>query len=497
MRLIVVGRDPEQASLVISNDYVSGYHAEIIQLDNGDMYIVDKSANGTYINGNRLTPGKEYPLKRGSQVAFADSILDWSRIPEITVPSNVKKIISIGSHYMNTIKLQSPNVSRFHATIRQMNDGKWYISDHSLNGTTLNGVRIPKDTFVPLSPKDVIVCADQTIDNPARGSKSSSSNGGLIAVIAACVCILLGLGAFLYLNNREFSNQQLCQKYERSVGLMVCSYHFEVKCGSLDISELPNPDDNFRRKLYSKFIIQDGTIYEYDGDNSIVYTGTGFFVGDDGLVVSNRHIACPWENSTTSEGSGISAIEAAEEYFKEKLTKLYENGYTEALQYISQVEVTGELDNAVIIPNGDYLDADNAISLHVEKVSKDENIDLALFKIRSSSFPSEVKAIKTKKIKETEPKIGGKILTIGFPFGIYLLDGKTQIQSNFSDGSISRTDNKYKFGFTAPTFHGASGSPVFDSKGNLIGIVSAGIDVTQGFNEAERASYLIDLLGSK
>ena len=493
MRLIVVGRDPEQASLVISNDYVSGYHAEIIQLDNGDMYIVDKSANGTYINGNRLTPGKEYPLKRGSQVAFADSILDWSRIPEIIVPSNVKKIISIGSHYMNTIKLDSPNVSRFHATIRQMDDGKWYICDHSLNGTTVNGMRIPKDTFVPLSSKDTIICADQRIDNPATKGKGGSNSGPIVGIIAACVCILLAVGAFFYFANRSFTNEQLCEKYERSVGLMVCSYHFEVKCGSLDLSELPDPDHQ-TRKLYSKFIVEDDKIFEFDGDNNIVYTGTGFFVDDDGLVVSNRHIACPWENSTTSEESGISAIEAAEEFFKAKLTKLYELGYTEALQYISQVSVSGELDNAVIIPNGDYLDADNAIPLHVEKISKDDNVDLALFKVRSSSIPAEVKYIKSKKIKSIEPTKGTKILTIGFPFGVYLLDGKTKIQSNFSDGSISRTDNKYKFGFTAPTFHGASGSPIFDSKGNVIGVVSAGMEITQGFNEAERASYLIDLL---
>ena len=47
MKLTVFGRDPQQADVVLSSTFVSGYHAELIQLDNGDMYLVDKSSNGT------------------------------------------------------------------------------------------------------------------------------------------------------------------------------------------------------------------------------------------------------------------------------------------------------------------------------------------------------------------------------------------------------------------------------------------------------------------
>ena len=58
MKLIIIGRDSNEANIVLSSQYVSGYHAEIIQLDNGDMYLVDKSSNGTFVNGSRVTPGK-------------------------------------------------------------------------------------------------------------------------------------------------------------------------------------------------------------------------------------------------------------------------------------------------------------------------------------------------------------------------------------------------------------------------------------------------------
>ena len=150
MRLTVIGRNPQDANIVLNSQYISNYHAEIIQLDNGDIFLVDKSTNGTYLNGTKLTPGKEVAIRRGDSILFADVPLDWSLIDEIRIPKDVKQIMSIGSHYMNTINVQGPNVSRFHATIRKMADGKWYICDHSKNGTTVNGIRIQKDRYVLL-----------------------------------------------------------------------------------------------------------------------------------------------------------------------------------------------------------------------------------------------------------------------------------------------------------------------------------------------------------
>lgn len=193
MKLIIIGRDSNEANIVLSNPYVSGYHAEIIQLDNGDMYIVDKSSNGTFVNGNRLTPGKETPIHRGDSITFADCPLDWSRIEDVVIPSDVKKIISIGSHFTNDITVDGANVSRFHATIRQMADGKWFICDHSKNGTTVNGRRIPKDKYVKFTAKDEISCAGIPINNPIP---KGSSAGKIIGIVAAslCACALLVFG---------------------------------------------------------------------------------------------------------------------------------------------------------------------------------------------------------------------------------------------------------------------------------------------------------------
>lgn len=504
MKLIVVGRDPKESNIVLSSSYVSSYHAEIIQLDNGDMFLMDKSSNGTFLNGNRITPGKDYPIKRGDSIVFADTPLDWTRIPEVIIPKDVKKIIGIGSNYANDIKVQGPNVSRFHATIRQMNDGKWYICDHSKNGTSVNGRRIAKDNYVMLSPKDEISCAGIPIQNPIpRGSGVGKIIG--IAAAAVCVCALVVFAGIKLVGSgdgfgKKMTIAQLCERYERAVVLMLCDYHFTVSCGTLDISDLPDPDSynsnsgKFTRPLYSEFVVVDGTYIEaYDGNNSTPYTGTGFFVGKNGNIVTNRHIAKPWDCEVISAASGITVITAAEDYFKAKLNKLYQMGYTEALQYISQVKVSGELDHAVVVPNGDYLDERNAYNCQLVGAAEDEDDDLAIFKILTN-FPSESTYVPVSAIRTVHPEKGLHITTIGFPFGLYLLDGKTQIQANVTEGSVSRNDNPNNFGFSAPTQHGASGSPVFDDYGHVAGVLWGMVGSTSGFAQAVRSERLSLLL---
>lgn len=497
MKLIIIGRDSNEANIVLSNPYVSGYHAEIIQLDNGDMYIVDKSSNGTFVNGNRLTPGKETPIHRGDSITFADCPLDWSRIEDVVIPSDVKKIISIGSHFTNDITVDGANVSRFHATIRQMADGKWFICDHSKNGTTINGRRIPKDKYVKFTVKDEISCAGIPINNPIP---KGSSAGKIIGIVAAslCACALLVFGGIKLLGdgspNKKYTVAELCSKYERSTVLMMGDYHFKVTCGTLKISELPDPDS--KGALYDEFVIIDGSyIQKYDGSNSSAYMGTGFFVGSEGHLATNRHIALPWESELVSYSEGyVTVMQAAEDYFKAKLTKLYEKGYSEALQYISQVKVTGVLDHCFVIPNRDYLDEKNAINCHLVAVAEGDGNDLAIFKIRSASFPVEATYVPLDRISTKKPEVGMHVVTMGFPLSSYMLDGKTQIQANMTEGSISRNNNPMTFGFSAPSYHGASGSPVFDDNGYVVGVLWGGIDEAQGFTQAVRSANLVELI---
>lgn len=497
MRLFVIGRNPSEADIVISNDFVSNYHAELIQLDNGEMFLVDKSTNGTFLKGNRLTPGKEIQVYRGDNIMFADAPLDWSRIPMPAAQTDVKKSLGIGSHYHNAIVVNGPNVSRFHATLKQKKDGKWYICDHSKNGTSVNGARIPKDKDTLLKRGDAISCAGAFVKNP-YGGISMGIIGGIAAAVVACVLIGVMLPKMI-----TWQGPKVSKTYSSSVALMACSYHFEVSCGTLDLTDLPDPDSwnpakrRFEKNMYTSFVIYGTSIMPFDPveGNGISYTATGFFVGEDGYVATNRHVALPWETDMFSASTNTTILVAAENYYREKLTDLYENfSYSPALQYISQIKVTGVLDEAIVVPNSMYVDEKNMLNCTFVDAGKSDDEDVALFRVRSK-LPESVHPVPLSRIKQNEPEVYKKIFTLGFPHGTMLLDVEnTEIQANCVEGSVSRNDNQYSFGFNAPSYKGASGSPVFDNHGNLVGIVNAGLTDTQGFNFAIRSEFLEKLL---
>ena len=497
MKLIKIGR-ADNSDIKLQSPYVSSNHAEIVLLDNGDILLIDNSSNGTLLNGVRVTPGVEVPIRRGDQVTFADTPLDWNLIPDVKVPPTVKRIINIGSNNRNEISISGSGVSRFHATIREMKDGKWFICDTSTNGTTVNGMGIPKNRYVPITYKDTIVCGGVPVKNPIPKPKCR----WWIPVVglAAAACVVLGVlfcvkGTDIF--RPTYSDEEISKMYGNATVFLYGSYHFEVECGSLDIAKLPDPDKP-GRPLYSKFVISDGRIMQYNGDNSMDFTATGFLVGQDGYVASNLHVAKPWLSTNHKYLSNESTIiSQAGDLYRSKLNKLVASGYTEVIQYISQIQIKGVSDGTLVFPNGDFLDMANTLNCHEVISSDDPNVDLAIFKIRASSFKSTSRSyVPIKYIRKNSPDRGKHIVSMGFPYGVDIFDNplKTPIQYNMLTGSITRDDNAYTFGFDGASAPGASGSPVFDKHGRLIGVLCGGIADTQGFNLAVRSSELEALL---
>ena len=90
MRLYVIGSSA-RAQIVFTSKYVSGYHAELLQLDNGDMLLTDKgSSNGTYVNGVKIAPEQDVRVTRNDHIRFADQDMNWSLVPVNEMPKNVK-----------------------------------------------------------------------------------------------------------------------------------------------------------------------------------------------------------------------------------------------------------------------------------------------------------------------------------------------------------------------------------------------------------------------
>ena len=67
---VTIGRRPDN-DIRIKETYVSAYHAELSQGEDGILFLRDRhSSNGTFLNGTRLVPDKPMQLCTRDMVGF-------------------------------------------------------------------------------------------------------------------------------------------------------------------------------------------------------------------------------------------------------------------------------------------------------------------------------------------------------------------------------------------------------------------------------------------
>ena len=501
MKLIVIGSG-SGAHLKLNSQFVSGYHAELLLLDNGEILLTDKgSKNGTYLNDQRLQPNKDIPIKRGDVVRFADQTLDWRNVPALPMPdiSKIKEMRGIGTNFRNKHQLQGERVSRFHATLTKKNDKNWYIQDHSKNGTTVNGKAIPSNQDVKLKKGDKILCAGVPVPNPY--GEGNSINYRKIVMALSLVLFLCGgtYGIMKLINHfsddtsngggsslitgKITSDEEIYAKYKNSTVLLIGFYYYKVTAGNLDLEKAGLP---------TEVIWANNTIQEVDGMRSRMksFTGTGFFVSNDGKIVTNLHIVRPW--LFDKELSFIS-----DKYKMLIATLASENPALNA--FTSQIKVEGVMSYIGMLPNGAYFSEENLKQCR-ELVGHD-NIekDVAILQLETKRLPDtncNIVDMNQAVTNDSEIRVGSHIYTMGFPFGLSLQDLKTSkgIRILANGGSITQECTEYSFGFNAPSYGGASGSPIFNAKGQLIGVLNSGMTNSQGFNYGIKAVHAKELL---
>lgn len=501
MKLIVIGSG-SGAHLKLNSQFVSGYHAELLLLDNGEILLTDKgSKNGTYLNDQRLQPNKDIPIKRGDVVRFADQTLDWRNVPALPMPdiSKIKEMRGIGTNFRNKHQLQGERVSRFHATLTKKNDKNWYIQDHSKNGTTVNGKAIPSNQDVKLKKGDKILCAGVPVPNPY--GEGNSINYRKIFMTLSLILFLCGgtYGIMKLINHfsndtpngggsslitgKITSDEEIYAKYKNSTVLLIGFYYYKVTAGNLDLEKAGLP---------TEVIWANNTIQKVDGMRSRMksFTGTGFFVSNDGKIVTNLHIVRPW--LFDKELSFIS-----DKYKMLIATLASENPALNA--FTSQIKVEGVMSYIGMLPNGAYFSDENLKQCR-ELVGHD-NIekDVAILQLETKRLPDtncNIVDMNQAVTNDSEIRVGSHIYTMGFPFGLSLQDLKTSkgIRILANGGSITQECTEYSFGFNAPSYGGASGSPIFNAKGQLIGVLNSGMTNSQGFNYGIKAVHAKELL---
>lgn len=152
--------------------------------------------------------------------------------------------------------------------------------------------------------------------------------------------------------------------------------------------------------------------------------------------------------------------------------------------------VNGATQYDVVITNGQTINTYKTKLLIADKVN-----DLALLQIDDKSFRGMPALPYT--LKANTSDVGTKVFAMGFP-----MTGIMGEEIKVTDGIISSKTgiqgDIVHYQINASITHGNSGGPLFDDKGNLIGITSSGlsVEIAQNANYAIKSSYLINLIES-
>lgn len=244
------------------------------------------------------------------------------------------------------------------------------------------------------------------------------------------------------------------------------------------------------------WVIYGDQILPTEGDKLMEAHATGFFVSKDGKIITNKHVTTPWEY----DNSGEKLKKFIQEFLKTMASQSRQN-QVNFLPLVNEVKIEGVMTSMGIYLNDTYVSSSDIIKCSIIKDSGNKDIDVALMQTNSKTLPAGVdiyvdlnKAI----IDHKNIKEGTEIYAIGFPLEFQIGATEQGIQANCQDGKITQLRGDIEFGHNAATYGGASGSPVFDKHGNLIGVHHAGLSSSeykaQGFNMAIWAKHAVDLV---
>ena len=197
-----------------------------------------------------------------------------------------------------------------------------------------------------------------------------------------------------------------------------------------------------------------------EGDGPVAerqYTGSGFFVGSDNLIVTNRHVGVPWQNDANIETLGASGLEPVMMRFL-----AYAPGVSQGMD-LKVVRVSETADIALLEP-ADLSREMNGLVLSEQRVHPGDAIILM-------GFPTGLKALLAQagsQFVEDLKAIG----ETGFWEVAARLAESGHIEPLASRGIVARVSEGI-IAYDAETTRGGSGGPVLDIDGEVIAVNSA------------------------
>lgn len=467
MRLITIGRS-KSSTICINNEYVSSNHAQLLLLDNGEILLTDcGSLHGTYVNGRRIEPHVEVPVKKGDKIDFDKSPLNWSAVPSIKLPDPtvVKGVYGVGKAKRNRFILSGESVSRYHATFKEMKNGKWFINDHSTNGTYINGQRIPANIDYKISANDSIICGAVPCPNPIPPKPIIIKNIAIsLGCIAAVVLLVFGL----------FRIVPTLSKVDPYNATALVTEFYKIKV-IFDNDILANGD--------SWYISEYGELTT-NPESALVngHHGTAFFISEEGLMLTNKHVT--------------NALYADERYENKKMTRILQqivesyrdrysdvNDYDERYRLWSKSPFHFEVTDCKIgirYPGRTYSSSSEYDWAHIVAESANDKVDVAAIRLNTRKTPEHADYFRLNKAvtELSKLKMDETYYTIGFPAGPVVA---TQIHKDSYEPTsgklhLAQRPNKYCLFLTGDeTIGGCSGSAIYDRNKRLIGVLWGGL----------------------
>jgi pSer/pThr/pTyr-binding forkhead associated (FHA) protein len=453
------------------------------------------STNGTFVNGKRVE--NESVVKGDDVIRVGNFVVDWIKYlneKESHQPTQIHQELTgvkirktIGRNQSNDLVINRNDVSSQHAQLVLKESGEVVISDNgSTNGTYVNGQRTGIKVLVKgdkvLIANKYPVDWESTLSIPSEsGNKMKGKTKILVMAVAVAVLAVIVFLLFTLPGEKKWEPQKIYALYKKSVVMIYGSYYYEVSAKGRILANVSLDDQK--------------QLVKFTGENPITYTATGFFVSGDGKIMTNRHVVLPWEYD-----DGVS--DKVKEYFQKHLAELSlsdRSSFTELQPLISDVVVQGKLADLGIFLNDSYITSiKDIIPCSYIKDSGQEEVDLGLIQVNSKSLPPGIERVVDLSIMDTTEKasqIGSNVYTIGFPSGFSIGNTKAGIEANNQSGEITQVRGEIEFGHNISITHGASGSPVFNDHGQLVGVVNAGfVGISQGYNMAVKARFAVELL---
>ncbi len=352
--------------------------------------------------------------------------------------------ISFGSGPNNTVRYDATwdkGVSPRHARVWREPDGAWWVQDAgSSTGTYVNGQRVT--TKRPVHGSTVIELGQGgpkvEIMLPQKVERQSSSGGVGKLLAAAAVLVLLGGGAWFFLKNSSTGGdtderlQRMAKQYEDGIGLVIFA----------------NPQ--------------------------IGPNGTAWAVAPN-LFATNAHIAWPVMNELKAGGAVYVAInKRPDQRYRVKAAIPHPDYFKDSRGIDGKGPATWPNDVGVLVIDGKV-----STTLKRAPQTKFEQLDSG-HRVAFLGFPME--DVQRGGVDPANPvaTMQSGILTAVTDFWL----------------AKSVPENRQLIQHNLPAAGGASGSPIFDVDGDVVGILSSG-NVMAAMNFEKWAGYVNQIRGAQ